>query len=99
MPASLRAAVDAALEGAGAERDRVERTAVPDQLARAGLSALARVIRSRPDRSAAIELLAADALLTYACEAAAEAGPDALDRLLRALALPRFESLLEEVGP
>jgi hypothetical protein len=102
MPAPLRAAVDAALERAAEGRPSGEGAPasvdVPDRLARAALDALARVIRSTPDRSAALELLAADALLTYACEAAAEAGPDALDRLLDDLTLSRFEALLQEAG-
>jgi hypothetical protein len=112
MPAPLRVAVDAALDRADGGRPAGEAgpepldvpeigpagTGVPDRLAGAALDALARVIRSSPDRSAAVELLAADALLTYACEAAAEEGPEALDRLLDGLPLARFEALLEEVG-
>lgn len=44
-----------------------------DHLAEAGMDALLRA-EARPgrDREAAFQLLAADALLTYACEAAAE---------------------------
>lgn len=69
--------------------------AIADHLADAGIAALARVARSAPERSIAPELLAADALLTYACEAAAEAGPEALDRLTDRLDLAHFAALLE----
>lgn len=55
-----------------------------DALARAGSGALEEAVR-RPgrDRDAAFYLLAADALLTYACEAAAD-GED-VERKLRAI--------------
>lgn len=71
---------------------------VADRLAGAGLDALARVLSSSQDRRSAPELLAADALLTHAFEAAAEAGPDALDRLASDLGEERFERLLEREG-
>jgi hypothetical protein len=72
---------------------------VPERLAAAGLEALYRVVTQPSTRSRAVELLAADALLTYACEAAveADAGPDALERLADTLDLRRFADLLEEV--
>jgi hypothetical protein len=48
--------------------------AVPEQLARLGLAMLARVVaRPAAGRELALDLLAADALVTYAFEAQAEA--------------------------
>lgn len=96
MPAELRQALDEALaDGQDAE---VEGGSVADRLAAAGLTALARSIRGT-ERSTATDLLAADALLTYACEAAAEAGPAELDRLTGALDFERFATLLEPTAP
>lgn len=48
-----------------------------DALAMAALAGLEQVVRGRGDRSEALRLLAADAALTYAFEAAAEAGRSA----------------------
>lgn len=92
MPTELRQALDAALvdDEAGA----VEAGSVADRLAAAGLAALARSIRGT-ERSTATDLLVADALLTYACEAAAEVGQAELDRLTAALDFERFATLLE----
>jgi hypothetical protein len=65
-------------------------SAAPDALARAGLSALRSALAQDDDRSAAFDLLAADALLTQACADAATHGiPDVL-------APERFVALLEE---
>lgn len=92
-PPSLRAAIDAALR---ASAPGAPDAPVHDRLAEAGLEALGRVARKPSERSTAAELLAADALLTYACEAAAEAGPDAVDALTGRLDAERFAGLLEE---
>lgn len=113
MPAELRRAVDAALDRAA--DDEPERVLdgpagaaaggesvggyVADRLAGAALATLSRVARASPERGTAAELLAADALLTYACEAAAEAGPEALDRLTARLDYPRFAALLAPAVP
>lgn len=89
-PGSLRSAMERALE-------RLPPTdeAPPARLARAGLAALESVVTGEGERSSAADLLAADALLTGACRVAAEAGPEALERLLAGLELSRFEGLLE----
>lgn len=68
------------------------------RLALAGIRALETVVDRPSERSTATTLLAADALLTYACEAAAEAGPDPLDRLTRELGFDRFSQLIPETG-
>lgn len=92
MPRELRRAVDAALGGVGSDGAHDD---VAVLLAEAALAALARVARAAPERGTAAELLAADALLTYACEAAAELGPESLDRLTAGLDHARFAALLE----
>lgn len=85
MRAAVAAAADARAGGA-----------VPAVLAGAGVDRLRAVLRSGQDRSVAADLLAADALLTAACEAAAERGPAALTTLLDAHGPARFAALLEE---
>lgn len=90
-PPSLAAAVDRVL----AWRPPTGET-LPEELAAAALSALSRVVGGPAGRASASTLLAADALLTYACEAAAEEGTAALERLASGLGLDRFEALLGE---
>ncbi len=92
MPASLRDEVVRMLDRHGPFDG-----GVPHRLAAAALAGLADVLAGPGDRSSAGRLLAADALLTYACEAAGEAGPDAVDRLVRELSPARFDELL--TGP
>ena len=57
---------------------------VTEGLTAAGLAALERALEGRGERRGAFDLLAADALLTYACECAAEStDPEgALKRIL-----------------
>jgi hypothetical protein len=71
---------------------------IHEGLAAAGLRALERAVTGAGDRSSAPVLLAADALLTYACEAAAEAGASELDSLIDTLDFSRFSRLLGERG-
>lgn len=73
------------LAGVGSESGRSALRALHDQLARAGLAALDRAA-ARPGRvrESAFHLLVADALLTYACEAALES-TDPESALLRTL--------------
>jgi hypothetical protein len=63
-------------------------------LADAGLELLASAARAGAERTAANDLLTADALLTYAIEAATEDGMAALDSILTRLQLHRFDELL-----
>lgn len=73
VPSDLAEAVRACVRAAEAEPG----TPVPELLARAAVSELDRLGGDRPaDRETAIRLLAADAALTYAFEAAAETGAD-----------------------
>jgi hypothetical protein len=62
----------------------------PATLAAAGRRALDQAVRSAPDRRAALDLLAADALVTLALAAAVETMPDRLAEF--ASALRRAES-------
>jgi len=67
---------------------------VPAALAGAAFACLRAAVEGGRDRAAAWDLLAADALLTYACEAAAEAGPDARAILDRIASPEHFARLL-----
>ena len=89
-PAGVRAIIDELLAGTDPA------LTLPDRLAAAGLAALEQVVARPSERRTAPTLLAADALLTYACEAAAEAGPETLDRLTRDLDFERFSQLMPE---
>jgi hypothetical protein len=72
VPSDLAQAVRACVRAAEAEPG----TPVPELLARAAVSELDRLGDRPADRETAVRLLAADAALTYAFEAAAEAGAD-----------------------
>ncbi len=80
-PEALRARV---VHYAAAEAARLD---IADALAAAGNAALADVLARAGDRSVALDLLAADALVTLALLAQAEAAPEGLgafaDSLLR----------------
>jgi len=88
-PASLAEAV--ARYAAGREAGDV-----PEQLAAAAMDALETALERPEDRAGAWDLLAADALLTYAFEAAAEEGAAAVERLAAALGPDRFDRLLDD---
>lgn len=94
-PEALRRRIDDAV-GSAAEPAGDTR-AVPGHaavLAAAALDRLDRVIEAPSGRAAALDLLAADALLTYACEAAAEAGPASLDALIGVIGPARLARIL-----
>ena len=77
-PPALRARVmEYALAGPGDSLSEV--------LASAGRSALDRVLSQAGDRSAALDLLAADALITLALRAQAEAAPQRLEEFATAV--------------
>jgi hypothetical protein len=81
-------ALGAALHAATMDRP------VPHSLVAAALARLQRVLASSGDRTAAADLLAADALLTYACEAAAEQGGEVLAATTAEIAPTRLARLL-----
>jgi hypothetical protein len=92
-PEPLRRAIDRIITAAGPAPG-----AIHDRLADVALGELRRVAGEPSRRSGAGRLLAVDALLTYACEAAAEGGPVALAELAERLDWTRFEALLEAVA-
>ena len=99
-PAGLARALEGAIGAApdagapaAAPRDAASRDAAPGQLADAGLAALRRGLALGDARPAAYELLAADALLTYAIERAAVEGVESLSALLDELAPAAFAPL------
>jgi hypothetical protein len=69
----------------------------PDALALAGGRALGAAIRQASERQAALDLLAADALVTLALAAQAERDPAALEAFARALR--QADTGLEAGGP
>lgn len=93
-PPSLRAALDDALADGDPGQGPVSH-----RLAAAGLAGLEGVVRGPGSRAAALPLLAADALLTYACEAAIEeearGDNDAVARLAERLGHGAFERVLQ----
>lgn len=90
-PAELRERMRDMLTRAGAG------TPLTDALIDAAVDCLRRALWRSGDRAGAMDLLAADALLTFACEAAVDDGPDSLaelpERVSRCLA-----PLLPEAG-
>ena len=89
----LTEAVTAA-EEAGAAGERPGQGAVAWRLAEAGVAGLRTVLEAPGEREAALDLLCADALLTHAMEAAAEAGPETLDAIARGFGPERLAQLL-----
>jgi len=81
-------ALAAALLDATADRP------VPEALVAGALARLQRVLASAGDRTAAADLLVADSLLTYACEAAAEQGEEALAATTAMISPARLAQLL-----
>lgn len=75
-PTALAAALERAVEPVAGV------TPVAAALAEAGVRALRDAIALGDDRAAAYALLTADALLTYAVEAAVEQGMDSVDAVL-----------------
>jgi hypothetical protein len=72
---------------------------IHDQLAQASAICLRNAMAEQALRVCAIGLLAADALMTHACEAAAEAGGDELAVFADAWNAERFERLLHADAP
>ncbi|MEX2284451.1 MAG: hypothetical protein WEE89_18320 [Gemmatimonadota bacterium] len=71
---------------------------IPLTLAAAALNSLSDSVRAGNSRHAANDLLAADALLTYAHEAAAEQGTADLEELTRDFDIARFELLVRVIS-
>lgn len=75
MPPALRRRVEEAVREVG------DPGSVPDALRAAAESLLAEAANAAPGRDTALALLAADALMTYACEATAEGAPEHLGEM------------------
>jgi len=74
VPEALREPI---LHGVGGERG-AGKTGVVEGLQAAGERLLHQAMQSSPGRDTAVTLLAADALMTFACEALAESHPEDL---------------------
>lgn len=87
-PEALRERMLAAVAEAGSAGE------IHDRLGHAAALCLERAMAEQARRESAMDLLAADALLTHACEAAAEGGSDVLAAFAAAWDATRFEQLL-----
>ena len=79
--------------------DVIDTDNVPAALADAARVCMRDALAAGDDRSAALHLLAADALITYACEAAVEGSRADLAVVARAAAPERLALLLDTDGP
>jgi hypothetical protein len=66
---------------AGGQAFHVSRLTLHEELCRVGERLLAEAIGMPPSRDTAVTLLAADALMTFACEAMAEEAPERLGEM------------------
>ena len=87
VPPSLQLRMEQASAAADADSLVAELTA-------AALECLRVALQKCDDRAAALDLLAADALVTYACAAAAEEGDAALAALCDTLSTERLQALM-----
>ena len=76
----------------------VKAETVPGALAEAALACLQETVARPQERASALDLLAADALLTYALEAAAELGAETLRRIAADYGPGRLGGALPEEG-
>lgn len=86
-PKQLEQRMTAAVQAVGPQQT------VQDQLAEAALYCLRRSLEEERRGEKAMQLLAADALLTHACEAAAEKSSEALASFAAKWNATRFESV------
>jgi hypothetical protein len=87
-PDQLREHMRAAVEQASGDPVQV-------RLANAASLSLRAALQHPASKSAALDLLAADALLTHACAAAAEAGEDELARFTALVDAQYFQDMLD----
>jgi hypothetical protein len=92
-PPQLREAMLAAVADIEADLE------LHDRLAEAAARCLQRAVRAQIHRECALDLLTADALLTHAAEAAAEAGSDTLAAFAAEWNAQRFDSILQSATP
>lgn len=89
-PERLMRRMERALDGTHADGDLVIR------LGDAAIDCLRAALAAASRRDAALDLLAADGLLTYAWEAASTHGADGLDRFAAAYSPDRLATLLSD---
>jgi hypothetical protein len=77
----------------------IDHDTVPAALADAARACLRDALAAGDERAAALHLLAADALITYACEAAADEGGERLDDLVNAASPGRLAELVDAQDP
>jgi hypothetical protein len=90
-PAALLEHMDAALIALPSDQAGTD---LADTLGRTAVQCLARALSHGADRSGAFDLLAADALLTYGCEAATDGEADDVGRFADAFGARRLGALL-----
>jgi hypothetical protein len=88
-PPRLFERMHAALEGSTHTAARLDAI-----FGEAALVCLRAALDKGDTRAAALDLLAADALFSYACEAAAEVGPEAIERFARDFGAARLADLV-----
>jgi hypothetical protein len=98
-PATLRERMDRSIRAVAGDDADASPAAYPTILADAGIACLRAALELGDGREAALDLLAADALLTYAYEAAAGIGDEAVARLNEDLSPARFAALLDTPAP
>jgi hypothetical protein len=91
LPPPPRELLDRMLTALGESAPAVD---LSSRLGEAAVVCLTAAIDRVGERAAALDLLAADALLTYACEAAAESEPGGLERFARDFGAERLALLL-----
>jgi hypothetical protein len=97
-PAALRERMDAFIDAALADADNGRAPGIATALGESGVSALRAAVAHCEERAAALDLLAADALLTYMMEAAAEQGGDAVEAVADAYGNARLAQLVANAG-
>jgi len=92
-PAALHARMDEALASLP-PAESAAAASLESRLGEAAVACLAAALEKGESRDAAFDLLAADALLTYGCEAAVEAAPGAVARFAAQFGAARLAGLL-----
>lgn len=91
VPPVLEARMERAID------DAMEDGSIAAMLSDAARICLRDALADPDSRAAALHLLAADALVTYACEAAVEQDGPELDRVVEEWSAPRLEEIVRRV--
>ena len=95
-PVALRARMDQAIRQAFEQGRVSSEDGITSTLGEAALIAMELSLKHCEERAGALDLLTADALLTYAMEAASEIGDDAVDAVADAYGGARLAGLLAD---